>query len=63
MLDGEGEGVRFELRGGLMVRRCCEREGTDEDEDGLGGVTMEEPRITKSLILPWPTVNLLCWVT
>ena len=33
----------------------------DDDDDGVGGVTMEEPRITKSLILAWPTV-LFVWV-
>lgn len=58
----EGKGVSFgrEDLWGLMVWRCG---GVDDDDGcefggGGGGVTMEEPRMMKSLILGQPFDSL-----
>lgn len=59
--DEEGEGGSFgrEDIWGLMTWRCCGVDDDDGCECGFGGgVTMEEPRITKSLILGQPFVSL-----
>lgn len=54
MFRGERFG-REDLWDLIMVWRCCGVEDEDEDEDERG-VMMDEPRITKSLILCEPFV-------
>lgn len=62
--EGKGESFGRGDLWGLMLWRCCGVDDDDDDDEdgrcglGGGGVTMEEPRIMKSLILGQPFVSL-----